>query len=1007
MRFCPSVRATFALLLVVGLAGSSLAVISGMVKLPANPPASAEKLLGTPSFAGFSPTTLPAGWQLFRHSLSGSLAVALGAPVDVGVRYGDDGELKQVAERIASQYSELIAVGDCEINAVQVLHAPKTTTVLVRLDLEGVEVYGAYVAVTFSRDEKMVSVKGDGFGSLNEGSFGLKESEAGNFALEILGLKQAVVSSVRRVWLPEAASGTIRLRAADEVKIVAEDTQLRPVVYLDAETGKLLAAENRICYDQLPGQTVGMSHTNYGPDREVRWGFPNEWLSLDIGLTAYSDTAGAFLVNVPANAAPFTISTELRGRWVDVNNNAGADASQQVRMNQIQNVELLWNNDNSRADERMLFRQTNFIHSFYKQLDPGFRGMDYAVPAACQVGDHYDNAYWDGNGINFGAGGQMDNFALYADVIQHEYTHGVTGHIYPWDVLPYQGESGALNEAWSDYFPCSISNEPYMGEGGLTRDGGYIRCIENELTYPLNITGEVHADSRIVSAAMWHSRAVLGRELADSLMHFSKYQLGNTFLAWFTDVLRTDDNDGNISNGTPHDLVLYEQFGRHGIGPGIHPQLVIRDGAAIFDDNQRGASGNSNKFWEPGEVIRIEVTVERLGSLFPPPAENVRVTLTTESPSLEVVRDVAQIGELRVGDSHQGAQPFLVRIRDDAPLSFANLYLTISADGEPNLGGDTLRIPLGLPHVLLVNDGPGVDRSQWFREAFDRDGVVFDEQNTFDNQLDLASWMQQFRSVVWFTGDAGAGILSDQNRQLLTHYLDAGGRVLLTGQYIARQPGIAGFLQGSFGSRVVTDSIRQVYLEGVVGDSVGKGLHLLLLGGRGAMNQRAPASIAGVNGGVEVFHWTRDPESPAGGVRFENDQGGKTVFLSFGLEAISGQGSTNSRADLLRAVLEWFGEPTSAPTDPTYLPGQFALDQPYPNPFNAQTKIGFVLPKESFARLAVYDITGRLAGELADGHFAAGQHTVNWNGAGYSTGLYFLRLEAGGMTQTRKMMLVK
>ena len=58
-------------------------------------------------------------------------------------------------------------------------------------------------------------------------------------------------------------------------------------------------------------------------------------------------------------------------------------------------------------------------------------------------------------------------------------------------------------------------------------------------------------------------------------------------------------------------------------------------------------------------------------------------------------------------------------------------------------------------------------------------------------------------------------------------------------------------------------------------------------------------------------------------------------------------------------------------------------------------------------RLTVYDVTGRLVEQLVSDVKPAGEHFVEWTGVNAASGVYFYRLEAGTITETRKMMLVK
>lgn len=88
-------------------------------------------------------------------------------------------------------------------------------------------------------------------------------------------------------------------------------------------------------------------------------------------------------------------------------------------------------------------------------------------------------------------------------------------------------------------------------------------------------------------------------------------------------------------------------------------------------------------------------------------------------------------------------------------------------------------------------------------------------------------------------------------------------------------------------------------------------------------------------------------------------------------------------------------------------PSVFALHQNYPNPFNPSTTIGFSVPTASRVSLKVYNLLGEAVATLADGQYAPGTHTVQWNATGFSSGVYFYKLETGNFTQTRKLLLAK
>ncbi|MBD3287681.1 T9SS type A sorting domain-containing protein, partial [candidate division KSB1 bacterium] len=83
-------------------------------------------------------------------------------------------------------------------------------------------------------------------------------------------------------------------------------------------------------------------------------------------------------------------------------------------------------------------------------------------------------------------------------------------------------------------------------------------------------------------------------------------------------------------------------------------------------------------------------------------------------------------------------------------------------------------------------------------------------------------------------------------------------------------------------------------------------------------------------------------------------------------------------------------------TDTHALPEEFALHQNYPNPFNPSTKISFALPQKANVTVDIYDVLGKKVTTLFFGLKTAGYHTISWNAAGNSSGLYFYRLNARG-----------
>ena len=87
--------------------------------------------------------------------------------------------------------------------------------------------------------------------------------------------------------------------------------------------------------------------------------------------------------------------------------------------------------------------------------------------------------------------------------------------------------------------------------------------------------------------------------------------------------------------------------------------------------------------------------------------------------------------------------------------------------------------------------------------------------------------------------------------------------------------------------------------------------------------------------------------------------------------------------------------------------GQYNLSYNYPNPFNPVTKINFSIPTSEFVCVKVYDINGTELITLVSETLSIGEHSVEWDGTNYPSGIYIARISSGNYYQARKMLLVK
>ncbi len=85
-------------------------------------------------------------------------------------------------------------------------------------------------------------------------------------------------------------------------------------------------------------------------------------------------------------------------------------------------------------------------------------GQGLEIVSNIHYGVSYNNAFWDGDEMTYGDGDgqEFSNFASAIDVVAHELMHGVTQFLAN---LEYKGQSGALNEHFSDVFATVIKQK--------------------------------------------------------------------------------------------------------------------------------------------------------------------------------------------------------------------------------------------------------------------------------------------------------------------------------------------------------------------------------------------------------------------------------------------------------------------------------------------------------------------------------------------------------------------
>ncbi|MDC0028891.1 hypothetical protein OAJ32_00105 [bacterium] len=352
------------------------------------------------------------------------------------------------------------------------------------------------------------------------------------------------------------------------VYVVRVSTQLSHgpanyICYVDANNGDLLMRMNTVLYEAPPQANIHVEGEVYSTHPFNPSSVEN-LINLRVqkgGGNYYTDSLGN--VNVPGSGSA---TFSLEGLFAEVQTNGGIPSFN----SQLSNANVSFDNSNSTIQERTAFYSVNKIHDHLKSVFPTFTGLDYALETNIDVQGSC-NAYYDGT-INFFAEGNGCNAtAKIPDVVYHEYGHGINNYRYGSGMW-----NGGLNEGYADIWAISLTQSPVLGYGWDISDPSiYVRRYDqNRKVYPQDLVGEVHADGEIIAGAFWDT--YLNLNDMQQMLNLFKYTFdgapdgpngteGIIYTDVLVEVLFADDNDANLTNGTPNDIAIIQAFALHGI----------------------------------------------------------------------------------------------------------------------------------------------------------------------------------------------------------------------------------------------------------------------------------------------------------------------------------------------------------------------------------------------------------------------------------------------------------
>ncbi|MEA3286788.1 MAG: T9SS type A sorting domain-containing protein [Candidatus Marinimicrobia bacterium] len=93
--------------------------------------------------------------------------------------------------------------------------------------------------------------------------------------------------------------------------------------------------------------------------------------------------------------------------------------------------------------------------------------------------------------------------------------------------------------------------------------------------------------------------------------------------------------------------------------------------------------------------------------------------------------------------------------------------------------------------------------------------------------------------------------------------------------------------------------------------------------------------------------------------------------------------------------------------DEVFIPTEYALHPPYPNPFNPDVNLTVDIPEQSETRISILNVLGQEVAVLETRELQPGRYQYQWQAAGYPSGIYFVRVHTGQFETSEKISLLK
>lgn len=516
-------------------------------------------------------------WFVFADKLNGTFIDIFGKAetiqgntIDNKVTYLFDNQLKS------------LGINKEEWHHTQDASDSKQTVVNYTQQIDGRDVVFSNIKFSFTKSGLLQRIQMKTYGTPASITPTLTQTDAQTAAINDLNGLTITDNSIGSdwVWFPVPHLNGYELRPVWEFTINGKD-ELSPMElhgYVDAISGDVLYRTNDIkeTVDLTVNGVVYKQNPLHAATTEALTD-----LKVDVnGSTFYTDANGYF--NAASITPPATATISLEGSWSKVQDKSTSSTSTYTPS---YTTTLTGTGATTTfiatapSNDRMVtaYYHVNRVHDFMKGYFPSFTGMDSPLATNVDLTTGTCNAFYSSSSfsINFYAASTgCNSFAYWGDIVYHEYGHGINDKYYSAHGAGTMN-NGALGEGTADIWALSITKTGVLGEGAYGSSTSVVRRYDQTpKVYPVDMTGEVHNDGEIIAGAWWDVGVNIGSTDTMTLLFIETYPStpdgasgteGDIYHSILIAALQADDDDNDMTNGTPHFQQIVAAFAKHGI----------------------------------------------------------------------------------------------------------------------------------------------------------------------------------------------------------------------------------------------------------------------------------------------------------------------------------------------------------------------------------------------------------------------------------------------------------